>query len=54
MLEFELLDVEPNNLFFIEGTPKQVPTTTVQPSTPLTNGSKNPFAKPIFVLCSDL
>ena len=35
-----------NILLRIDGTPKQVPITTTQPSTPLKNGNKNPFPKP--------
>ena len=35
----------PINLFFIEGTPKHVPKTTEQPTTPLANGIKIFFPK---------
>ena len=37
----------PRILSFIEGTPKQVPTTIAHPTTPLTKGIKTVFPKEV-------
>ena len=49
-LDVFVLDVVSNNLSLIDGTPKQVPITTLHPNTPLTKGTKKPLAKPILDL----